>query len=533
MPKVSNKITVLRQPKGDKGDPATLYSVAPNPTQIKRDANGTPDASSFRIYSYKQIGDGVREEFPAGLMVQCVRYYTAANGAETSEHLIFKTPSATNIPTVTVGSADVRYEMFGVLPGATTAENRYTDHVTITILKDGQKGDTGATGGRGPALRGPMDWVKNGKGFRYFAGASGEPYLDYVVYEGNWYMCRTKHVSSDYNFPGSLADTNHQPYPLWQAASKVAFVATTLLLAENAVIENGIIRNLKTDAEPNRRVEITNATNAISIYNETNDRCAVMSGDTMTHTAMFGTGGDVTPSTVGGMTSQICTATQTDATTGGGTTLWNGGQTYELGSLSAAAGIVSGTIKVKVDVTDNFNTDIEASGGSGETGSDTGISIGPARVKPTINVKVIVGDTVVATVNDAASETEIGLSYMHNDAQNVSVSVVVTCQKGTGSGTWTAKPYVMLSGLAVVTGSNVTHVFANGMGSGADSTNFFEVLTTPQGKTGIRMRSGSAGLMCYNGAVLFRLAQGWYRITGVNTQGYVTAQRVTDEPDIT
>lgn len=517
---VSRTCNVRYLKQGDKGDPASVYIVRTSVTQIKRDKGGTPDVSSFSVTPYKVTGENTYEEWPSGIAVQCVVRYLNGNTEMTSAQTITKTAN-----TVSVGASHLGYTVNVILASTSTV----VATETVTIVKDGQDGGKGDTGGRGPALRGPMDWTENGPGFRYYSGAEGEPFLDYVVFQGNWYMCRTSHRSTDTNFPGSVTDTNGH---LWQAASKVSFVATTLLLAENAVIENGIIRNLKTDAEPNRRVEITDATNAISIYNETNDRCAVMSGDAMTHTALFGTGGDVTPSAVGSMTSQICTATQTDATTGGGTTLWNGGQTYSLGTLSAAPGIVSGTIKVKVDVTDNFNTDTEASGGSGGTGSDTGISIGPARVKPTINVKVIVGNTVVATVNDAAAETEIGLSYMHNDAQTISVSVVVTCQKGTGSGTWTAKPYVMLSGLAVVTGSNVTHVFANGMGSGADSTNFFEVLTTPQGKTGIRMRSGGAGVMCYNGAVLFRLAQGWYRITGVNTQGYVTAQRATEEPDI-
>lgn len=249
MATVSRTCNVRYLKQGDKGDPATLYSVAPNPTQIKRDANGTPDASSFRIYSYKQIGDGVREEFPAGLMVQCVRYYTAANGAETSEHLIFKTPSATNIPTVTVSSADVRYEMFGVLPGATTAENRYTDHVTITILKDGQKGDTGATGGRGPALRGPMDWTENGPGFQYYSGAEGEPFIDFVVFQGNWYMCKKQHVSTSTNFPGSATANN---FNLWQTAADASFVATTLLLAKYSLIENlGAVAITMKDASGN------------------------------------------------------------------------------------------------------------------------------------------------------------------------------------------------------------------------------------------------------------------------------------------
>lgn len=86
-------------------------------------------------------------------------------------------------------------------------------------------------GDRGPSLRGPMDWDKVAVGFEFQSGKEGEQFVDYVVKDGVFYLCTTSHDKTAGNGPGSN-------YEYWQAASEYPFVATDLLLATYAVIEN-------------------------------------------------------------------------------------------------------------------------------------------------------------------------------------------------------------------------------------------------------------------------------------------------------
>ncbi len=240
MPKVSNKITVLRQPKGDKGDPASVYIVRTSVTQIKRDKSGNPDVSSFSVMPYKVTGESTLEEWPSGLTVQCVVRYMSGTTEMTNALNITKTAN-----TVTVGASHLGYTVNVMI----SATGKTVATETVTIVKDGQDGGKGDTGGRGPALRGPMDWTENGPGFQYYSGAEGEPFIDFVVFQGNWYMCKKQHVSTSTNFPGSATANNLN---LWQTAADASFVATTLLLAKYSLIENlGAVAITMKDASGN------------------------------------------------------------------------------------------------------------------------------------------------------------------------------------------------------------------------------------------------------------------------------------------
>lgn len=101
----------------------------------------------------------------------------------------------------------------------------------VIYLMKGDPGDDGKPGSRGPSLRGPMDWKKVDIGFEFLSGKEGEQFVDYVVKDGVFYLCTTSHDKTEGNGPGS-------DYDYWQAASEFPFVATDLLMAAYAVIEN-------------------------------------------------------------------------------------------------------------------------------------------------------------------------------------------------------------------------------------------------------------------------------------------------------
>lgn len=92
----------------------------------------------------------------------------------------------------------------------------------VTVLR--QPAD-GVRGKQGPILRGPMDWESCASGFSFQAGGENDTYLDCVIYNGNYYMCKTTHTK------GSAFVANQ-----WQTAAQIPFVATMLMLAQNAKI---------------------------------------------------------------------------------------------------------------------------------------------------------------------------------------------------------------------------------------------------------------------------------------------------------
>ena len=97
------------------------------------------------------------------------------------------------------------------------------------------RGENGAKGDRGPALRGPQAWSDCAVGYVFQSGASGEEYKDIVLYGNNYYSCIKSHTKTASNNPGSATDTNSG---LWKLADKLEMVATKILLTQYALVKN-------------------------------------------------------------------------------------------------------------------------------------------------------------------------------------------------------------------------------------------------------------------------------------------------------
>lgn len=108
----------------------------------------------------------------------------------------------------------------------------YSKTIHITTIVDGLNGDKGE---RGATLRGPQDWKEVGIGYQFYSGDEGEPYLDVVIYNDSYYLCKTTHTKAITNCPGSL---NEGVRKLWQLGDKIDLVATKVLLSEYGVIKN-------------------------------------------------------------------------------------------------------------------------------------------------------------------------------------------------------------------------------------------------------------------------------------------------------
>ena len=84
-----------------------------------------------------------------------------------------------------------------------------------------------------------------------YAGDPGERFLDMRYYGGTWYQCRKAHFTGDGSTVNGSATVDNRPGTsggrlLWRQASEFDFIATQLLLAQEAFIDNLVATMLRT-----------------------------------------------------------------------------------------------------------------------------------------------------------------------------------------------------------------------------------------------------------------------------------------------
>lgn len=122
------------------------------------------------------------------------------------------------------------------------------------VVKYIRKGDTGAKGEQGATLRGPQAWSDCVTGYAFQAGDTGEDWIDVVIYNSQYYVCKKSHAKNAVNYPGSAtAELNGY----WQLGDKIELVATKILMATYALVENlGVTALEMKDSDGNVIVEI-------------------------------------------------------------------------------------------------------------------------------------------------------------------------------------------------------------------------------------------------------------------------------------
>lgn len=109
---------------------------------------------------------------------------------------------------------------------------RYEQKIAVRTIADG---DPGEKGDQGATLRGPQAWSDCATGYAFKAGGAGEQWKDVVLYEGNYYSCVKSHTKTANNYPNSPTATVNG---YWQLGDRIELVATKILLATYALVEN-------------------------------------------------------------------------------------------------------------------------------------------------------------------------------------------------------------------------------------------------------------------------------------------------------
>lgn len=106
----------------------------------------------------------------------------------------------------------------------------------VKFIKQPEKGE------RGAALRGPQAWSDCATGYNFYSGGPGEMFIDVVMYNSNYYVCKKSHSKTGSNYPGSTTAVNNG---YWQLGDKMDFVATKILMATYAIVENLGVRAIE------------------------------------------------------------------------------------------------------------------------------------------------------------------------------------------------------------------------------------------------------------------------------------------------
>lgn len=127
------------------------------------------------------------------------------------------------------------YLLFRLPPGARDLR------VSCIKLEEGteatpwQLSENDRTGNTGPAMRGPQAWSDCAVGYEFQAGGDTDEWKDVVLYDGNYYTCIKTHTKAANNYPLSTLDTANG---YWKLGDKIELVATKILLATYALVEN-------------------------------------------------------------------------------------------------------------------------------------------------------------------------------------------------------------------------------------------------------------------------------------------------------
>ena len=105
--------------------------------------------------------------------------------------------------------------------------------------------------GDGISVRGPQMWVNVADGFAFCDRTIGNEWLDVVVHNNVFYSCIQSHAKSSDNEPGTDGGAAY-----WKATEKQKIVATYLLLAEKALIENLVVSMLETSINGGSYIKI-------------------------------------------------------------------------------------------------------------------------------------------------------------------------------------------------------------------------------------------------------------------------------------
>ena len=314
--------------------------------------------------------------------------------------------------------------------------------------------------------------------------------IDCVKYNGVYYAAR--YDAGEFS--------NHAPTDddYWNSfGAQFESVATSLLLAEFAYIENLGVRHLLT-AESGKRVHISGDDNSMTIYDSDDQASVIFSGDVFSDTDLFGG------------TTQTLSPTTYDGTYITGSHL-HPNMTYrstvnQCSFTTTKAGVCSGSFTAKVTANGSYTQ------GSGMS------MVSDAKLSIYLD-GVYLGGVSVAEFNGSHSaEHTFSFSKNVSIGSHVLKAVIEISNPNYSSGSYTITGKNTFSNTKVEYDFRASRYFANGNAIGLSSTQFSETLMQ-NSKLLHRVRSGNAGVEVYDGTFKVLIGGTWYTATTTTING--------------
>lgn len=214
---------------GTSGAPATSYWLAPSFTEIIYDVNNhSANPRTITCEKWMQVG---QDEPKSGSDVTAKIYYTFQSRGLGVWDVEREYTSAIDI---TSGICENSRRLRFILKSGQT---QY-DLEDVDIIKDGKDGEDGSVGRAGAAIRGPYNYYDYSASTQCWCAGSGgttpcedcDKWIDVILKDDTYYYCNHTYTQTiDYGMDSSRN--------WWTSGASFDFIATKLLLAENAKID--------------------------------------------------------------------------------------------------------------------------------------------------------------------------------------------------------------------------------------------------------------------------------------------------------
>ncbi len=286
MAQVIGKTTITKQLQGADGKSAVSYEIIPNPAVIKR-KEGKSFSVNVTAEIYKIVGSTRTALTSSSAGTARYAFYDGTTKLTYGAGTFVPGGAFTTGLSAALTATDLRIQWWDTVNGT----EKLMAEKSIPVVVDGEQGMPGMT--RKPIRM--LEWDKIvSSAFQFYAGDKETDLYSDVVWrtEGSgsnrkiaWYYCISNCTRGTASLPTGVMDA--QGKVAFAAATQADFIATDLFLAQKAIIENLVTKELIAGevvdgVAKGKRIEILPDKKTIFIYDENDKLCATFSGDKKT-----------------------------------------------------------------------------------------------------------------------------------------------------------------------------------------------------------------------------------------------------------
>jgi len=451
------------------------------------DTTSQTEAAVIGVYGDKG-DDGVGGDY--------YEYRYAVNGSTSTPPSLSNTsrnPRGWITSVLSVGNLQYLWQIVAKISGEDDSLlTNWSTPVRITP-QDGAKGEDG----KSPALTYRGKWVDS----KIYYGTENR--VDAVKYGDTYFVAR---IDAGEIETGTLP-TNTDKWNTFGA--QFESVATELLLAEFAYIENLGVRHLLT-AESGKRVHISGEENSMTIYDNEDNASIVMSGDVYSDSELFGGAEQsLSPNTFSG-NYQTGNALHPNI---------EYTDTRECLIFSAEkAGVLSGTIGLSVSSSGEYSL----------KPNEISLMSG-ARLYAMLDNNTIGSVSIFELGNGRNGGNNID-SRTFNFSKNINPGThklhikVIIGNPNYSTGSYSVSASAIFTNTLLRFDARMSRYFANGNAIGSSADQYVESITDSSSKVMHKVRSGNAGFEVYNGSFKIRLGGVVYTASVVTLNGVKVLQ---------